>query len=111
MVGSAIRIGAWLPEAVEYVKSHQAALQGKTTAFFLVCLTLKDNTPENQQIVQAYLDPVRALVKPQQEGFFAGKFFYKEHSLLERLLGRVIKIPEGDFRNWDTIRAWAEQVF
>jgi hypothetical protein len=29
---------------------------------------------------------------------------------LERLMMKVMKAPEGDFRNWEQISAWAKTV-
>ncbi|MDH7510775.1 MAG: hypothetical protein QHH04_07005 [Methanolinea sp.] len=38
---------------------------------------------------------------------FAGKFDPREHGILVRSFGKVMKIPAGDFRDWDAIPAWA----
>ena len=40
VAGSAIRDGKWLPEAIQFVQNHQAALARKPFAAFLVCMTL-----------------------------------------------------------------------
>jgi menaquinone-dependent protoporphyrinogen oxidase len=42
--------------------------------------------------------------------FFAGKIDPARLSLPERLIGRLVGSPEGDFRNRDAIRGWARQV-
>jgi menaquinone-dependent protoporphyrinogen oxidase len=36
VIGSAIRMGQWLPEAVDFIKNHQARLSQISTAFFTV---------------------------------------------------------------------------
>jgi menaquinone-dependent protoporphyrinogen oxidase len=107
IVGSAIRMGSWLPEAVEFVTKNQAALDKVPTAFFLVSGYLKDDTPEMRAKVSAFLDPVRAMVKPGKEGLFAGKMDYSKITFLDRLIAKMVKSVEGDWRNWDQIRAWA----
>jgi menaquinone-dependent protoporphyrinogen oxidase len=89
IVGSAIRMGRWLPEAVDFVAKNQAALARVPAAFFLVSGYLKDDTPEMRARVSAFLDPVRKILQPGKEGLFAGK------------------TGKGDWRNWDQIRAWA----
>jgi len=38
VVGSSICRGRWLPEAVEFVETHQDALSQMPVAYFLVCL-------------------------------------------------------------------------
>ncbi len=110
IVGSAVRAGRWAPEAVDFVKKNQGVLAQKSTAFFTACATLEKDTPENRQAVSAYLDPIRELYKSDHEGFFAGKVEYNKLPFFFQLLGKVIKMSEGDFRNWEAIRAWAREL-
>jgi menaquinone-dependent protoporphyrinogen oxidase len=111
IIGSAIRIGAWLPEAVEFVKANQATLSKIPTAYFVVSAFMRDDTPEVRQKVSVYLDPVRRLHEPKSVGLFAGKMDYGNLSLLDRfVVTNVAKVPEGDWRDWNKIRAWAEGV-
>jgi menaquinone-dependent protoporphyrinogen oxidase len=58
----------------------------------------------------AYLDPVRKLVVPKYEAFFSGVGDMSKVSFLEGLIGKLVKSPAGDFRDWDTIRAWSQTV-
>jgi menaquinone-dependent protoporphyrinogen oxidase len=110
ILGSAIRVGQWLPEAVNFVKTHQAELRQRPTAYFLVSGTLKDNTPEVKQKVGAYLDPVRAIFEPASVGLFAGKIDYSKLSFLDRTIAKAVGSVEGDWRNWEAIRAWSAQA-
>jgi menaquinone-dependent protoporphyrinogen oxidase len=111
ILGSAIRMGQWLPEAAKFVETNQETLRQMPLAYFLVCATLKDDTPDNRRTVAAYLDPVRKIVEPQAVGTFGGKMDYGKLSFVERILiSQFIKTPEGDFRNWDEIRTWAGQA-
>jgi menaquinone-dependent protoporphyrinogen oxidase len=41
---------------------------------------------------------------------FAGKLDRAALSHVERLMVRALRAPEGDFRDWDAIRAWAQGV-
>lgn len=110
IVGSAIRAGKVLPDITAFVQKNQSALQQKSLSLFVVCLTLKDDTAENRKIVAAYLDPLRALVKPAAEGLFAGVMNLQKLGFVERLMMKMMKSPEGDFRKWDQIEAWAESL-
>lgn len=103
IVGSAIRMGRWLGEAVKFVETNQAALSQVPTAYFTVCLTMKDDTEENRREVATYLEPVDI-------GMFAGKVDYSKLSFLERLLAKAMKVQEADRRDWDAIRGWTEGV-
>ncbi|MBN1201892.1 MAG: flavodoxin domain-containing protein [Anaerolineae bacterium] len=110
IIGSAIRIGNWLGEAKDFVKRHQSALAQVPTVIFTVCITLAEDTPENRAEVDGYMDPIRELISPASVGAFAGLADMNRFNGMERLLMRVSKQPEGDFRDWDAIRAWAESL-
>jgi menaquinone-dependent protoporphyrinogen oxidase len=51
---------------------------------------------------------LREIVEPFAEGYFAGKMDYSKLKPLDRFIAkRLVKAPEGDFRNWDKIKSWA----
>lgn len=79
-------------------------------AYFAVCLTLKEDTEENCGEVSAYLDPVCKMVQPVDTRLFAGVMDYAKLPFILRVMMKTMKSPKGDFRNWETIRAWAGQV-
>ncbi len=110
VVGSAIRMGKWLPEAVQFVQTNQATLSKAPTAYFLVSGFLREDTPEMRRTVAAFLDPVRKIMEPASVGMFAGKMDYSKLSWLDRTIAQMVKSTEGDFRNWEAIRAWAREV-
>jgi len=43
-------------------------------------------------------------------GLFAGVMDYSKLSFMLRLMMKAMGSPEGDFRDWEAIRAWASQV-
>ena len=113
VVGSAIRMGKWLPEAVAFVKTHQDKLSRLPVAYFAVCLTMKDDTMGNRRKASGFLDPVLKQfpqVKPVDIGLFAGAVDYKKLSFAYSLILKVKGAPEGDFRNWEVIQTWAADV-
>src|SRR5512139_545615 len=91
VAGSAIRGKQWLPEAMRFMHTHQATLQQKPFAAFLVCMTLAIPSGEKYRShVATFLDPVRALVKPVSEGLFAGALdISKIESFSNRLKFRI----------------------
>ena len=113
VAGSAIRGKQWLPEAIQFVQKHQAALRQKPFAAFLVCMTLAmKNGEKYRPQVATLLDPVRAMVKPVSTGLFAGVLdIGKISSFSDRLKFRVSVLfgvwKEGDHRDWNAIREWA----
>jgi menaquinone-dependent protoporphyrinogen oxidase len=116
VAGSAINAGAWLPEAMQFVQTHQAELNQKPFAAFLVCMTLAmRNADQYRGHVADWLAPVRALVRPVSEGLFAGGLdINKIPSFSDRLKFRLSVIfgvwNEGDHRDWNAIRNWAESL-
>ncbi len=110
ILGSAIRMGRWLPEAVKFVEAQQDALRQVPVAYFTVCMTLQEDSEENRREVAAYVDPVSEIVQPVNVGAFAGAMDYGQLSLPFQLMIKMIKVPEGDFRNWDSIHTWGSNV-
>ena len=116
VAGSAIRNKQWLPEAMQFMKTHQAALRQKPFAAFLVCMTLAmKNGEQYRPAVATWLNPVRALVKPVSTGLFAGVLdIGKISSAGDRLKFRMSVLfgvwKEGDHRDWNAIRDWAARL-
>jgi len=106
VLGSSIRLGRWLAPAIRFLETHQEALSEIPVAYFTTCLTLATETEESRQKVLAYLEPVLELapeVEPVALGLFAG-------SLDPSMQLVVAGGPYGDFRDWDAIRSWAEEI-
>ncbi len=108
LVGSAIRMGQWLPEAVDFLKKNQARLSQMPTAFFTVHMHNVDDSSESQTARATYVAPVRQLVTPSAEAFFAGKIELARMSFFDRLITQAIKSKDEDLRDWPKIRAWAQ---
>jgi menaquinone-dependent protoporphyrinogen oxidase len=115
VVGSAIQNRQWLPEAMDFVRANQAALNKVPAAAFLVCMTLAMRHGNYRDQVSAWLDPVRALVKPVSVGLFAGALdIDKIPSRGDRLKFRLSVVfgvwREGDHRDWEAIHVWTESL-
>ena len=113
IIGSAIRMGNWLPEATDFVIRQQDELSRVPCAYFVACLTMKDDTAENRKKVMAYLDPVRQKspkVEPAAVGLFPGALDFKKLSFGSKAVLKMLGGKEGDYRNWPAVRAWAGDV-
>ena len=113
VAGSAVQNRQWLPEAMQFVRRHQVTLNQKPFAMFSVCMTLamRDGEKYRPQVAE-WLAPVRALVHPVSEGLFAGILdIRKIPSFSDRLKFRLSVASgvwsEGDHRDWNAIRDWA----
>jgi menaquinone-dependent protoporphyrinogen oxidase len=116
VAGSAIRGSKWLPEAMQFMQNHRAELAQKPFAEFTVCITLAmSNSDQYRQAVSKWVEPVRAQVRPMSEGLFAGVLDFKKlpinlDTLLLRLSVLLGIFPRGDHRDWNAVRAWAENL-
>jgi menaquinone-dependent protoporphyrinogen oxidase len=110
LVGSAIRMGSWLPEAVAFIQANRPALSALPVAYFTVHLLNREATESSRQAREAYTAPVRALLGPVAEVFFAGKMEQARLSPMDRLVSTLVKAQDEDFRDWDKIRQWGETV-
>jgi len=114
VAGSAIRGSKWLPEAMQFIQTHAATLKQKPFAMFTVCITMAMKNAENYRTgVAGWVAPVRAIVKPLDEGFFAGMLDFKKlpfnwDTLMLRLTVALGIFPRGDHRDWNAIRRWAK---
>jgi menaquinone-dependent protoporphyrinogen oxidase len=112
IIGSAIYMGNWMPEAVDFVEKNRDILGQVPVAYFLVCMTLSQPTEKNRTKVLSYMDPLLKAVpeiKPIGIGTFAGALDYKNLSWLNKKILKSKGSPEGDFRDWNAIRAWARE--
>lgn len=114
IIGSAIRFDKWLPEATEFVQTHQTALRNLPVALFFCCLAASSDTEKATQQTQSYAQKVADQlpnVSPEQVGQFAGVLDYSKLPRTVRLLARglfaFMGAKEGDYRDWEVIRLWA----
>ena len=117
IIGSAIQYDRWMPEAAELVKANQKILQQLPVAYFFTCLVLHKLNPKGDLEAKEYSDKLQALVpqvKPVSIGGFAGVLDYSNMCFFPRLILKAILskkgVKEGDYRDWDAIRAWAKDT-
>jgi menaquinone-dependent protoporphyrinogen oxidase len=111
VVGSAIRMGRWLPEAVAFIQTQHELLRHIPIAYFLVSGLLSNDTPETRRTALAFLDPVRKILEPTSIGLFAGKLDYSRMDGFDRSVAEAVSSSGGDWRNWEAIRNWAQELY
>jgi len=110
ILGSAVRIARVLPEAVKFMKQHSKALKTLPTAYFLVNLTMKEDTPEHRAAAQGFAAPLCALKEPVSLGLFGGVFDPERLTGLWRIFMSKSDLPRGDFRDWAAIHSWTDEL-
>ena len=117
VIGSAVRSSSWLPEALDFVDKNKKGLARIPVAYFLTCLALYEDNEGSRRVARSYMDPVLKLapeVVPLDIGLFAGALDYSKLNMIYRIVmkSKMKKkgVPEGDFRNWKEINAWAQGI-
>lgn len=116
VVGTSVHMGRLPGEIRRFVRRQRQALSRLPVAYFVVCGTMAEDTPENRQTALGYLDPLRRAapgVQPVDTGLFGGAIltdtaefrclFFAFRSIVESTANEM-----PDSRDWDAIRAWAE---
>jgi menaquinone-dependent protoporphyrinogen oxidase len=115
ILGTGVRAGRTYAEAATFLTAHRSELTEMPMACFVVCLTMKEHTDESCREAGSYLDTMLGTVpgiEPVSKGLFGGVVKYDALPLPFRLILKwLVKEPEGDHRDWDTIRAWATETY
>lgn len=123
VIGSAVFTGHWMNEAKQFVSKNSATMVGHPVWLFSSGPTgTKPTDAKGNDLLKASepkeLDELRALLKPRDHRVFFGAFdsthltgttgfFFK---LAARSKAVRESVPEGDFRDWKTIEAWAGSI-
>jgi menaquinone-dependent protoporphyrinogen oxidase len=112
ILGSAVNGARWLPEAEAFVTDNGDALGRVPVSLF--CVHAMNTGPEPQKVARRrkYLDKEREVVTPVAEGYFAGIGPNDADSnwFTRRMFRTFGGDVEGDGRDWNAIKAWAEEV-
>ena len=108
VIGSAVYAGNWIKEAKGILENQAQVLSQRPTWLFSSGPVGDPPKPEEAEPVGI----AEAMEKTGARGheIFAGRIDREALSLPERMLVRALKVPEGDYRDWDAIRAWARSI-
>ena len=119
IVGSATYMGHWRKEAMAYVRRHEQSLATRPVWLFssgpLGEADVDDDGKDLREAgVPSDLAELQALVHPREHRVFFGALDPRRLTVAERALrtlpaGRAL-LPEGDFRDWKDIEAWATHI-
>ena len=105
MAGSAIHGQQWLPEAMQFMRDHQTELSSKPFAAFMVCITLSmANAGQYLEGLKGWMKPVRDLVCPVSEGYFAGALDFSKLPFSFNVLSMRFVVLFGMMKRIKTLR-------
>lgn len=110
ILGSAIRMGNWLPEMVKFIQANQATLAALPTALFTVHMLNTGEDETSRAAREAYTASIHALLPGAQRVYFEGVMDFSRLSFLDRFISGMVKAVEADRRDWGKIRQWANTV-
>ncbi len=125
VIGSAVYLGKWRKEAVDFVRANSATLSRRPTWLFSSgplgpVGTDPERRVERDVMEARELDELRdalsleSAARPREHRVFFGAIDPGTLGAAERLM-RVIPagrhlLPEGDFRDWSEIESWATSI-
>jgi menaquinone-dependent protoporphyrinogen oxidase len=107
VLGSAVYIGKWMPEARRFVERHQARLAAVPVWLFSSGPLGDEPKPGDDDVRIADLI---AMTNARDHRVFSGRLEKEDLSLREKLVVRMVHAPLGDYRDWDAIRGWARGI-
>jgi len=108
VLGSAVYMGAWMPDARAFLERHRRPIVERPTWLF-------SSGPIGDRRVDGpgAFDAARlvAATHARDHHLFGGRLDRRVLSPRERLIARLVRAPEGDHRDWAAIAAsWATAI-
>jgi menaquinone-dependent protoporphyrinogen oxidase len=105
VLGSAVYMGRWTPEARSFVEEHAGGITTRPTWLF-------SSGPIGDYAGAEPFD-AEGLMKvtgAREHHLFGGRLELSALGLRERVLTRLLHVPAGDYREWAAAAAWATAI-
>ena len=112
VLGSAAYMGQWRKEAVKFLGNNEKSLS-ELSVWLFSSGPVGEGDPV--QLLEGWkypgkIGPAIDRIKPRDIAIFHGVVDMEKLNFLERKMMKTFKSPEGDFRDWDAISAWAKSI-
>ena len=107
VLGSAVYMGRWLDPAKRFVDRNRRVLATRPVWLFSSGPLGDPPKPTDEAVDVAGL---REATGARDHRIFSGRLARSDLSLAEKAIVMAFRAPEGDFRSWDEIRAWATAI-
>lgn len=108
VLGSAVYMGNWLPAARRFVEEYGEELASRPTWLFSSGPLGSPLRPHEDEAV--HIDRIWAKTSAIEHRLFGGKLDKRQLTFGERAVVHAVRAPEGDFRDWNDITAWAASI-
>jgi menaquinone-dependent protoporphyrinogen oxidase len=112
ILGSAVYMGSWRKKAARFLKDHESELARKEVWLFSSGPTGEGDPKE---LLKGWTLPpkLKALadrIQVQDIAVFGGALDTDKLNSFDKWIIKRVKGPVGDFRNWEAIKRWAEEI-
>jgi menaquinone-dependent protoporphyrinogen oxidase len=113
VIGSAAYYFHWMKEATEFVRRNRDALAQRPVWLFSSGPLGTTTTDAQGRDVRVTTEPkeftaLKEAIHPRDARIFFGALDPSQFGFPERVIAK--RMPQGDFRDWDEIDAWAEEI-
>ena len=107
VLGSGVYAGRWLGPARDFAERHATALAQRPVWLFSSGPIGDPPQPAGDAPeMVALADRLTA----RGHRTFAGRLERERLGFVERTVTRALRVPDGDFRDWEDVRAWADEI-
>jgi menaquinone-dependent protoporphyrinogen oxidase len=114
VVGSAVYMTHWLKEAMEFVQRNRTVLANRPVWLFSSGPLSTDVSVNDPKLEPKEIAELRETINPRDHRIFSGVLDPSKlafaHQMMRKLPAARAAFPEGDFRNWNDIEAWAGSI-
>ena len=112
VLGSAVYIGQWCKDAAKFLQTHETPLARRQVWLFSSGPTGKRGTAESRKDwrLPESLQPIADHIQPHDITVFHGNLNLKKLNFVEKAMIKKVNALPGDFRDWETITAWAAAI-
>ena len=107
VLGSGVYVGHWMEAATNLVERHAVALASRPVWLFSSGPLGDPPKPEEDP---ADIAEIMDLTHAREHRLFAGRVDRSVLGLGEKVILTAERVPDGDFRSWDEVRAWARGI-
>jgi menaquinone-dependent protoporphyrinogen oxidase len=107
VLGSAVYAGRWMEAARRFAQRHHEQLRARPVWLFSsgpIGVPLAP-TEESTDALKLVAD-----LAARDHRTFAGRIDPDALGWVERTITRMVKAPDGDFRDWEDVRSWADDI-
>lgn len=105
VLGSAVYMGRWTPEARAFVEEHKSGIAARPTWLF-------SSGPVGDSLGAEPFDADDLMRETgaKEHHLFGGRLETASLGLRERMFARMLQVESGDYREWPAAAAWATAI-